>query len=78
MARGLIGNIQKEAQRQSSINPKLSLEQPTGDTTGATTSNDVNAPAEQPKKKKWLMPVLIGGGVLVVGILAYVLLKKKK
>jgi len=34
--------------------------------------------AEQPKKKKWLMPVLIGGGVLVIGILTYVLLKKNK
>jgi len=41
-------------------------------------TTDTPAPAEQPKKKKWLMPVVIGGGVLVVGILAYVLLKRKK
>jgi hypothetical protein len=77
MARGFIGNIQKEVQKQSSENPKLSLEQPTSTPTNATTTN-VPATAEQPKKKKWLMPVLIGGGVLVIGILTYVLLKKKK
>jgi hypothetical protein len=75
MARGFIGNIQKEAQR-------LSLEQ--GKAPAPSTANppasaiDVTAPIEQPKKKKWLMPVVIGGGVLIIGILTYVLLKKKK
>lgn len=78
MARGFIGNIQKEVQKQSSVNPKLSLEQPTSTPSSATTSTDVPANAEQPNKKKWLMPVLIGGGVLVIGILTYVLLKKNK
>jgi hypothetical protein len=84
MAKGLIGTIQKEAQRQNSINPKLSLEEGKASASSTTTSpasaptTDATAPAEQPKKKKWLMPVLIGGGVLIVGILAYVLLKRKK
>jgi hypothetical protein len=72
MARGLIGNIQKEAQRQSNVNPKLSLEE------GKAPAPTTNATAEQPKKKKWFMPVVIGGGVLIVGILTYVLLKRKK
>jgi hypothetical protein len=75
MARGFIGNIQKEAQR-------LSLEQGEASAPSTTTppasATDVTAPIEQPKKKKWLMPVLIGGGVLVIGILTYVLLKKNK
>ena len=75
MPRGLIGNIQKEAKRQNSVNPKLSLEQPASATTD--TPADKPATAEQPKKKKWVMPVLIGSGVLVVGILVFVLLKKK-
>ena len=75
MARGFIGNIQKEAQR-------LSLEQGKASETSTATppasAIDVTAPVEQPKKKKWLMPVVIGGGVLIVGILTYILLKKKK
>jgi len=75
MARGFVGNIVKEAQRQSSVNPKLSLEQTT---TTSATEVTTPAPAEQPKKKKWLRPVLIGGGVLIVGILTYVLLKRNK
>ena len=49
----------------------------TSATTTDTTTTDTTAPAEQPKKKKWVMPVLIGSGVLVVGILVFVLLKKK-
>jgi len=73
MARGFIGNIQKEAQR-------LSLEQgkASAPSTSPASATDVTAPIEQSKKKKWLMPVVIGGGVLIVGILAYVLLKRKK
>jgi len=81
MARGFIGNIQKEAQRQGvSLKNKLNIEKEVEVPKSATTPTDVPAPApiEQPKNKKWLMPVLIGGGVLVVGILAYVLLKRKK
>ena len=76
MPRGFIGNFQKEAKRQNSVNPKLSLEQPASATTD--TPSDKPATDEQPKKKKWVMPVLIGVGVIVVGILTYVLLKRKK
>ena len=85
MARGFIGTIQKQALAQ-----KLSLEEGKASAPSSTSSpssapssasaTDITAPAsaEQPKKKKWVMPVVIGGGVLVVGILTYVLLKRKK
>jgi hypothetical protein len=53
------------------FNPKLSIEKENEAFTSAIST------AEQPKKKKWLIPVVIGGGVLVVGILTYILLKRK-
>jgi len=68
MARGLIGNIQKEVQRLSLEEGKAS----------APSTIPINTTAKEPKKKKWFMPVVIGGGVLIVGILTYVLLKRKK
>lgn len=30
------------------------------------------------KKNKWVLPVAIGGGILIVGVLAYFILRKKK
>lgn len=76
MARGFIGNIQKEVQRLSLEQGKASA--PSTTPSSASSTTPAPALAEQPKKKKWLMPVLIGGGVLVIGILTYVLLKKNK
>jgi hypothetical protein len=53
------------------------LKKSASNTPPASETPPANPPAEEPKKKKWVMPVLIGSGVLVVGILVFVLLKKK-
>jgi hypothetical protein len=77
-----IQDIQRQAIKESANNTAPNVETSTPASTTDATANapttDTPAPAEQTKKKKWVMPVIIGGGVLVVGILAYVLLKRKK
>jgi hypothetical protein len=73
-------DIQRQAVKEGATNTaSASTTVPTTDTTATATTTDTTAtaPIEQPKKKKWVMPVLIGSGVLVVGILVFVLLKKK-
>jgi hypothetical protein len=48
----------------------------------STTSQGTNSPSTTPTdgkgKKKWVMPVAIGGGVLVLGTIIYFVMKKKK
>ena len=70
-----LGKAQIEALKKGASNIKSDV---VTDAPASATTTNVPATAEQPKKKKWLMPVLIGGGVLVIGILTYVLLKKNK
>jgi len=74
LIRGL-QDIQRQAIKESANNNAPNVGTPTP---APAPTTDTPAPTEQPKKKKWVMPVVIGGGVLVVGILAYVLLKRKK
>ena len=78
MARGFIGNIQKEAQVQrlslkgNKFNIENENELPTSATPETSTTSVI-----QPKKKNFLIPIAIGGGVLVIGVLLYFAFRKK-
>jgi len=79
MARGFIGNIQKQAQvgrlslkGVNKFNIEKENELPTSTTLETSTTSAI-----QPKKKNFLIPIAIGGGVLVIGVLLYFTFRKK-
>jgi len=78
MARGFIGNIQKQAQvgrlSLKGIN-KFNIENENELPTSATLETSTTS-AIQPKKKNLLIPIAIGG-VLVIGVLLYFAFRKK-
>ena len=42
-----------------------------------TSDNDEGVPLEKGKKPKWVLPVAIGGGLLIIGVVVYFAMKKK-
>ena len=70
--------VESKLKSEQQSNPSSSSSVGVGVGVGVSNNQSNQQLPTETKKNKWVLPVAIGGGILIVGVLAYFILRKKK